>query len=303
MNEIEKSNKDEQKRRALFLLVFFLLSAANVVLAIACVGGVKSAFIQRYFYAFVVGICMLIIVLCALSVWATLTNREVFTKSMLSAYILLIFALAVCLILQKTGFFEVIQSAESLQLYLEQTGAWMPILYIVLQFLQVIVLPIPSVVSTVAGVALFGAFYAMIYSLIGILLGSFVAFIIGRKLGYRAVSWLVGEDTLKKWQRKLKGKDNLFLTLMFVLPLFPDDVLCLIAGLSTMTTKYFITVISLSRVIGIAATCYSFDFIPFNTWWGISIWVFFAIVILVSFVLIYKNMDKIQAFFKKKKSK
>ncbi len=303
MGEKENNNKDGRKSRGLFLLVFFLLSIAIVALGIACLGGIKAGSIQRNFYLLVVAIVFIVALACGLSIWSVLTRREVFAKSMLGVYVLLLFAATICLILQKTGFFEVIQSAESLRLYLEKTGAWMPILYVVLQFLQVIVLPIPSVVSTVAGVALFGAFRAMLYSLIGILLGSFTAFIIGRKLGYRAVVWLVGEDTLKKWQKKLKGKDNLFLTLMFLLPLFPDDVLCLIAGLSTMSTKYFVTVISIARVIGIAATCYSFDFIPFDTWWGISIWAFLLLALVVTFVLIYKNLDKLQTFFKERKRK
>ena len=118
---------------------------------------------------------------------------------------------------------------------------------------------------------------------------------------------MVGEEALKKWQRKLKGKDNLFLTAAFVLPLFPDDILCFIAGLSTMTTRYFLIVIFLARAIGIAATCYSIDFIPFNTWWGITLWIVFLTIVVISFIFIYKNMDKIQAKLKqirrKKKDK
>ena len=104
--------------------------------------------------------------------------------------------------LQKTGFFDLVQSSEGLQQYLEKAGIWMPILYIALQFLQVIILPIPGIVSTMAGVTLFGPFKTLIYSLIGILLGSLTAFFIGRKLGNKAVEWIVGKETLKKWQKK-----------------------------------------------------------------------------------------------------
>ena len=193
-----------------------------------------------------------------------------------------------------------IRDAESLQKYLENAGAWMPLLYILLQYLQVVVLPIPGIVSTVAGVALFGSFWAMIYCLIGIVLGSLTAFLIGRKLGNKAVSWMVGEETLKKWQKKLKGKDNLFLTLMFLLPLFPDDVLCFIAGLSTMSFGYFTGMIVVSRVLAISATCYSFDFIPFNTWWGLLIWGVLIAVTAVGFILVYKNLDRIQSVLSKR---
>lgn len=296
-----------RKSELLFLLLFFALTMLSIVLGILCLDGVQSAFFKRHFLLLSILYALIMCLLLGICIWFTLALKKVGQKVLLSVHILLLFALAVCLILQKTGFFNIVNTPEKLQEYLEKTGAWMPIIYTLLQFLQVVLLPIPSVVSTLVGVALFGAFWATVYSLIGILLGSITAFLIGRKFGNRAVAWMVGEEALNKWQKKLKGKDNLFLTAAFVLPLFPDDILCFIAGLSTMTTRYFLIVIFLARAIGIAATCYSIDFIPFNTWWGITIWgVFFAIVIL-TFIFIYRNMDKIQAKLKqirrKKKDK
>ena len=176
----------------------------------------------------------------------------------------------------------------------------MPVVYTVLQFLQVVVLPIPSVVSTLAGVALFGAFQTMVYSLIGVLLGSFTAFFVGRKLGNTAVSWMIGEETMNKWQNKIKGKDYLLLTLMFILPVFPDDVVCSVAGLSTMTLRYFAFMIIFSRFLQISLTCYSIDLIPFTTWWGLSIWIAFFSALLAVFLIVYKNIDKIQGWITKR---
>ena len=244
--------------------------------------------------------------LCGVCVWLTVTGKDSFVKSFLSVYILLLFCLALIYIFQKTGFFEVVGSAESLQAYLEKAGVWMPIVYILLQFLQVVVLPIPSIVSTVAGIALFGPFKTMLFSLIGIIPASILAFFIGRKLGKKAVSWMIGEETLKKWQIKLKGKDNLLLTSMFLLPVFPDDVLCFIAGLSSMSTKYFLIMICISRILAVSATCYSFGFIPLNEWWGLLIWGILIVLLVTAFLLVYKNFDKLNAWlkgFKKAKKK
>ncbi len=297
------TDKDERKSALLFLLVFFLLSILSACLSIAWFAELRTPIINANFLWLSILLSLLFVSGFVLCSWFVLSGRETFVKSAITFYILLSFSVSVCFILQKTGFFEVVKSPERLQEYLEKSGALMPIFYTVLQFLQVVVLPIPSIVSTVAGVALFGAFKTTVYSLIGILLGSFLAFFIGRKWGNRAVSWIVGEDTLKKWQRKLKGKDNLFLTAMFLLPLFPDDILCFLAGISSMSTKYFLTVITLSRILAITATCYSFDFIPFNTWWGIMLWVIFFVGIILLFILVYKNMDKIQNALKARKKK
>ncbi len=303
MKSKNKRVKGERKKRFIFLFVFFILSVATVILGILCLQNIKKPFVRERFIPFsaLIGACVL--ALYGLCAWFTATGKESLTKSALSVYIFLVFALSFCFILQKTGFFEVVNDAERLQAYLEKGGIWMPALYVLLQFLQVVVLPIPSIVSTVAGVALFGAFWTTAYSLIGIILGSIAAFLIGRKLGYRAVSWMVGEETLKKWQTKMKGKDKLFLSTMFLLPVFPDDILCFLAGLSTMSVRYFLIVIVISRVIAVSATCYSFNFIPFNTWWGLTIWGVFLVGIALIFVLVYRNMDKIQRMIKGKKKK
>ena len=58
---------------------------------------------------------------------------------------------------------------------------------------------------------------------------------------------------------------------------------------------------SLSRLVAIASTCYSVDFIPFNTWWGILIWAGIILILITAVTLVYKNMDKIQEWVKKRK--
>ena len=176
----------------------------------------------------------------------------------------------------------------------------MPVLFIVLQFLQVVILPIPSTVTVVAGAALFKPFLGSIYSLIGIVAGSLVAFLIGRYAGLRVVSWLVGKETLEKWLKKIKGKDKLLLTAMFLLPVFPDDVLCFVAGFSSMSVWYFLAVILISRVLAIFTTSYSVSLIPFDTWWGILIWAVLIALVIVLFVFLYRKSDAILGWFEKK---
>lgn len=290
-----KLNKRNEKRKWLFLIVFFLFTAFCIFFSVLCIYGTKNAFFNRNRTWISALSITLLCLLCGICVYFTLKNKETAIKSFLSVYIFLAFCLTLIYVFQKTGFFKVVNTPEELQSYIEKSGAWMPILYIILQYLQVVILPIPSIVSTVAGIALFGPLKTAIYSLIGIVLGSITAFFIGRKLGNKTVSWIIGEEALKKWQKKLKGKDSLFLTVMFLLPVFPDDVLCFIAGLSSMTVKYFIVMILISRILAVFATCYSFTLIPINTWWGLTLWGVFLVAMLTAFVFIYKNMDRIQA--------
>lgn len=199
-----------------------------------------------------------------------------------------------------TGVIEKIGSIEALRDYISQFGSMAVVLYILFCFLQVLVLPVPGSVTVAAGVALFGPFKCSIFSFIGITLGSVAAFAIGRWIGEKAVRWIVGEDTLKKWLQKLKGKDYLILSIMFLLPLFPDDVLCFVAGLSSMTWPYFLIMITITRATSVLATSYSVGLIPFTTWWGILIWLVIGALIGVAFWLVCKYSSQIDYFIKSK---
>lgn len=199
-----------------------------------------------------------------------------------------------------TGFIKDMTSIEALREYIESSGNWAVWVFILFQFLQVVILPIPSTVTVMAGVALFGPLKCSLFSFIGIFIGSVLAFGIGRWLGYKVVSWIVGKEDLDKWLKKIKGKDYLILSIMFLLPLFPDDVLCFIAGLSSMTWGYFLVMIFVTRALSITLSAYSFDTIPFTTWWGILCWVLIISAVVALFWLVCKYSDKIDWFIKNK---
>ena len=89
-------------------------------------------------------------------------------------------------------------------------------------------------------------------------------------------------------------------SIMFLLPLFPDDVLCFVAGLSSMTWTYFIVMIVITRVTSILATSYSVGLIPLTTWWGIMIWLIIGALVVAAFWVVCKYSDKIDGFIKNK---
>ena len=230
-------------------------------------------------------------------------KKEIVYKFCITAYILGIFFAVAFYVLLSTGFMDVLTDARRLDEFLSQSGgvyAGTVLLFVLLQFLQVVVLPIPSTVTVVAGALLFGPLLGSLYSLAGIVLGSLVAFLVGRYAGHKVVGWLIGRETLEKWLKKIKGKDKLLLTAMFLLPVFPDDVLCFVAGLSSMSLVYFLIVIILSRIFAIFTTSYSISLIPFDTWWGLLIWGVLIVAVIVLFVFLYKKSDAILGWFEKK---
>lgn len=241
---------------------------------------------------------MFIVMLCSL-IFYILEFKSLYRLAICLIVCLLILSgifFAVC----ATGFIKDMTSIEALREYIESSGNWAVWVFILFQFLQVVILPIPSTVTVMAGVALFGPLKCSIFSFIGIFIGSVLAFGIGRWLGYKVVSWIVGKEDLDKWLKKIKGKDYLILSIMFLLPLFPDDVLCFIAGLSSMTWGYFLVMIFVTRALSITLSAYSFDTIPFTTWWGILCWALIISAVVALFWLVCKYSDKIDWFIKNK---
>lgn len=257
-------------------------------------------FIYEHFYI----LFWLSFALCAAAIFAGIMFY-LFKKQ--SAYRLTVCALifvdicaGVFFFLCATGLLGTLNSVEALREYIGKSGSLAAVIYISFCLLQVILLPVPGSVAVAVGVAMFGPWKCAIFSFIGIIIGSFIAFGVGRWIGYKAVCWIVGKDSLDKWLEKLKGKDYLILSIMFLLPMFPDDILCFIAGLSSMTWRYFTVMIVITRAISVVSTAYSFELIPFTTWWGIVIWILLAALVALAFWLVIKYSDKIDGFIKSK---
>ena len=291
-----KKQTPSRGRAVLHILCLALLAAAFECFYVLSFGYFRNGLEAHWYWLAIAGGTFLNAAVLTVDYIFYFLRKQFVYRSCLIAYVLLIFIAVVAFALLQTGFAEVIRDEEKFQEYLRRAGSWMTALFITLQFLQVVLLPIPSTVTVVAGSALFGPFYGSLYSLLGILLGSVVAFLIGRYAGFRVVAWIVGEDTLKKWLEKIKGKDKLFLSAMFLLPVFPDDVLCFVAGISTMSLPFFIVIILLSRVFAIFTTSYSITLIPFDTWWGILIWALLFALVIALFVFLYKKSDAILAW-------
>ena len=285
---------------AIHIICMTLAAILFEVFYVLCLFFFKDEWEQWLYLLALVGGSILNVAVLAVDIVFYCLRKEIVYKFCITLYVMFIFFAIGFYILLKTGFLEIIRDEGSFQAYLERSGNFMTALFILLQFLQVVILPIPSTVTVVAGSALFGPLLGSLYSLAGIIIGSLVAFCIGRYAGYRVVAWMVGKETLDKWLEKIKGKDKLLLSAMFLLPVFPDDVLCFVAGMSSMSLLYFFIVILVSRILAIFITSYSITIIPFDTWWGLLIWGILIALVVVLFVFLYKKSDAILGWFEKK---
>lgn len=147
-----------------------------------------------------------------------------------------------------------LDSVEAVKQWLLSFGGFTPLIYFLFQILQVVIAPLPGGTTTLVGGALFGWTKGFLLSEAGILIGTAMAFAIGRRLGRPVIMKLVP----KKWTDWLDAvKDsrlNMVLFLIFLFPGFPDDIFCYLAGLTKMNFKTFMLIAIFGRTPGFLMT-------------------------------------------------
>lgn len=213
------------------------------------------------------------------------------------SFVLVSIITIVYIFLDYFGVLQTFSSVHKLKEFILSTKEKGVIIYILIQCSQVIFMPIPAAVICIVGSLIYGPLLSGIYCSIGVLIGSYISFVLGRTFGYRIVSWIVGKDNTEKYSEIIRKRGPVFLVLAFLLPMFPDDILCLIAGITKMKFSTFFWITLITRPIGVLCMSYfsSGELIPFSGW-GIYVWgIIFVFAIILS-VVIYKYQEKMQNY-------
>lgn len=176
----------------------------------------------------------------------TLTHKQ--TIQILTAFGIALSLLFLAYFQQHPNFFAV---GGTFQAYLVKLGILAPCLFILIQIVQVVYPAIPGGLTCVLGHVVFGPFLGFIYNTVGIFIGSLVSFMLARKYGAQFAKIFVSDDTYNKYIPCLdKGKYfERFLAAAFILPGFPDDFLCMVAGLSKMSLRKFTAIFLLAKPV------------------------------------------------------
>jgi uncharacterized membrane protein YdjX (TVP38/TMEM64 family) len=133
---------------------------------------------------------------------------------------------------------------------LREWGLLAPVIFIVLQALQVIIAPIPGEVTGILGGFLFGEWVGLLYSTIGLTLGSLAAFGVGRWLGAHYVRTLVSQETWDKMGFIVDAEGAILCFIIYLIPGLPKDMVCYLFGISPMPLWVFALVSTLGRIPG-----------------------------------------------------
>jgi len=145
-------------------------------------------------------------------------------------------------------YYTVFNNREQIKTFVNSFGAGAPVVFIIIQILQVLFIPVPGEATGFIGGFLFGTVKGFLFSSIGLSIGSFLNFIIGRFLGERYIRKLIPDDYLKRFNAFLKRQGVIVIFILFIFPGFPKDYLCLFLGLSTLPLKVFIILATIGRM-------------------------------------------------------
>ncbi len=181
----------------------------------------------------------------------------------------------------------------------------------IIMFLQVTIIPIPAVIVLTAsigagiinaslGLSMFGQGSVWIFIAVTIsayMLGAIIAYLIGRRWGRKAVEWCAGsEEDYNKWSNFLNKKGSKWLyAATVVLPIFPDDLLCVVAGSVKFNFSFWFWCNLIGRTIGLICMLGSLVLIGAGgssplaaIAWGVALLVEFILYLIIKF----KKKDK-----------
>lgn len=147
-------------------------------------------------------------------------------------------------------FLRLYQDKHFLKATVESWGWMGPLVFIVIQALQVIISPIPGEVTGLAGGFLFGVGLGFFYSTIGLTAGTLACFGIGRWLGAGFVQRFVAEHHWEKMGFVVEAEGAIICFILYLIPGFPKDIISYLFGLSPMSFWVFAVVSTLGRAPG-----------------------------------------------------
>ncbi|MDP1729397.1 MAG: TVP38/TMEM64 family protein [archaeon] len=146
-------------------------------------------------------------------------------------------------------------SQEAIRDFVSQFGVFAPLAFIVLQILQVVITPFSHYAVSIAGGFIFGTWQGFIYNWIGRVIGTAIAFYLARIFGRKIINHVVKKETIQKYDYIFeKGRFLLFLA--YFLPLFPDDELSYLAGLSAISPRIFLPLMVIGHISGSLSLAY-----------------------------------------------
>ncbi len=196
------------------------------------------------------------------------------------------------LLLYFTGLLELLLDRERLLDAIDRNLGYAVFIFIGLQALQVVAAPIPGEATGFVGGLMFGPFWGVVLSTIGLTLGSWAAFMFARLMGRPLVEAVVRAETLRRYDYVMKHKGLFLAFLMFLIPGFPKDFLCYLLGLGHMRMRDFLAVSVTGRLLGTVLLTLGGSYFRDERWMALFVVIGVGLAITLLVMIYRKRIER-----------
>lgn len=200
-------------------------------------------------------------------------------------------ALVAALVLWWRPIYEFVADQEQIRSWVEGLGAWGPVAIVLLEMIQALLAPIPGQAIEAVSGYLFGPWLGTLFPMIGMGIGSFITFSLGRRFGRPLVIRLIGKQSMARLDDLVRRGGAPFFFLIWLLPFAPDDLACVAAGLTPMPPRQFMVLMLLGRLPGVFV----------SVWVGANVariepiwWVVIFVGIAIAALALWRWGDQVQ---------
>ncbi|SFC55721.1 VTT domain-containing protein [Bacillus sp. UNCCL81] len=158
-------------------------------------------------------------------------------------------------------------------------------IYFLICFFHPIALPIPEAVTVLAASTVFGSFYGFIIDFVGIVLGNITMFFLARYGGLKVVNRFIKTKHLTKYNEMVKKNETLFITILLIVPVLPDEIVSVGAGITNVSIKKYILIVCFSKLITSSLLAYSIELTKIFSLSTNQLIILISIIVLVLFFL------------------
>lgn len=152
---------------------------------------------------------------------------------------------------QLAGMWGWFGSLDAVTVSMQEAGLWGPAALAILFVMQVFLAFIPGQALMVACGYLYGFWGGFFLSWLSLAAGGELAFLLARKRGRPFAEKWISPDILSRWDTAARGQGIGFFFIMLVMPLVPNDAMCYVAGLGTISHRRF----AMANLLGRGMAC------------------------------------------------
>ena len=193
---------------------------------------------------------------------------------------------------QLAALLATISDQQAVSVYLKSYGSLGPIVLFLLMVAQVFVAVIPGHALMVTAGYVYGGL-GLFVVIASTVIGSQIAFTVARWYGRDLIYRLASPAIIDRWNKAAEHQGMVFYFFAFVLPIFPSDLMCYVAGLATISPRHFLV----SNILG--RSCCAV-FVSLIGMYGmhppITFWIVSLLVISAFFAgwALYKKQNSLQ---------